>query len=184
MREMRRERYTLFSPLIFIQKNMNAQTKIAVLGLGNILLQDEGVGVHVVKKLEKQYQFDPSVNLIDGGTSGFDLLPYFEENDKIIIVDAINFSEHPGFIGAYENDDILRRLNKKLSLHHLGLTDLLADLKLHDIEPSEIYLLGIQPSSMEMGLELSAVISAKMDRLIELVLQKMEQWNVISKKLY
>jgi len=160
----------------------NDQPQIAVLGLGNILLQDEGIGVHVVKELENNYSFKPQISLIDGGTSGFDLLPYFEENDKIIIVDAVNFGENPGFIGAYENDDILRQLNSKLSLHHLGLTDLLADLKLHDIEPSEIYLLGIQPHSMEMSLKLSTIISAKFDRLVELVLQKLNMWDVTNNK--
>ena len=160
----------------------NSSSNIAVLGLGNILLQDEGIGVHVVKELENNYHFTPQINLIDGGTSGFDLLPYFEENDKIIIVDAVNFGEEPGFIGAYENDDILRKLNKKLSLHHLGLTDLLADMKLHDIEPSEIYLLGIQPNSMEMDLNLSELISTKQDRLVELVLQKLNEWNITSNK--
>ncbi len=157
---------------------MKAQPKIAVLGLGNILLQDEGIGVHVVKKLEREYRFDPAISIIDGGTSAFDLLPYFEENDKIIIVDAINFGEQPGFIGAYENDEILRNLNNKLSLHHLGLTDLLADIKLHNIEPSEIYLLGIQPALMEMNLELSEIISSKIERLIDIVLRKLILWQI------
>jgi len=154
------------------------QSKIAVLGIGNLIMQDEGVGIHVIRKLENEYTFQPEIELIDGGTSGSELYGFFEDNDKMIIVDAVNFSEEPGFIGTIEKDDILKRLNTKLSMHNLGLTDVLSHVKLLDIEPSEIFLVGIQPAVIELHDELSDVISKRVDRILEVVCMKLTEWTV------
>ena len=154
------------------------ESNIAILGIGNLLQSDEGVGVHLINRLEKEYNFNPHINLIDGGTMGIDLLPYLEQNDKIIILDAVNFDEAPGFIGIIENEDILRRLNTKLSIHHLGLTDVLSSARLLDIEPSEVYLIGIQPKNIEMGTELTDEISLKLDNIIEAAVNKLREWGI------
>ena len=154
------------------------QSKIAVLGIGNLIMQDEGVGIHVIRKLETEYIFQPDIELIDGGTSGSELYGFFEDNDKMIIVDAVNFDEEPGFIGTIEKDDILKRLNTKLSMHNLGLTDVLSHVKLLDIEPSEIFLVGIQPAVIELHDELSDIISKRVDRILEVVCMKLTEWNV------
>lgn len=154
------------------------QTKIAVLGIGNLIMQDEGVGIHVIRRLEKDFTFDPEIELIDGGTSGSELYGFFENNDKMIIVDAVNFDEKPGFIGSIEKDDILKRLNTKMSMHNLGLTDVLSHVKLLDIEPSEIFLVGVQPEIIELHDELSDTILEKMDRILEVICMKLAEWNV------
>ncbi|MEJ2545358.1 MAG: HyaD/HybD family hydrogenase maturation endopeptidase [Calditrichaceae bacterium] len=155
-----------------------ADSKIAVFGIGNLLQKDEGVGVHLINRLEKEYTFSPHISLIDGGTMGTDLLPYLEENDKVIILDAVNFDEPPGFIGVIENDDILRRLNTKLSIHHLGLTDVLSSARLLDIEPSEIYLIGIQPKNIEMGTELTDEINQQTGKMIDAAIKKLMEWGI------
>jgi len=155
-----------------------ADSKIAILGIGNLLQKDEGVGVHLINRLEKEYMFSPHISLIDGGTMGTDLLPYLEENDKVIILDAVNFNEAPGFIGVIENDDILRRLNTKLSIHHLGLTDVLSSARLLDIEPSEIYLIGIQPKNIEMGTELTDEINQQTSKMIDAAIKKLNEWGI------
>ena len=157
---------------------VDTQSKIAVLGIGNLIMQDEGVGIHVIRKLETEYIFQPEIELIDGGTSGSELYGFFEDNDKMIIVDAVNFDEEPGFIGTIEKDDILKRLNTKLSMHNLGLTDVLSHVKLLDIEPSEIFLVGIQPAVIELHDELSDIISERVDRILEVVCMKLTEWNV------
>jgi len=157
---------------------MGNNNQIAVIGLGNLLLQDEGVGIHAIRILQNNYTFNPQISLIDGGTSGFDLLPFFENHKKIIIGDAINFQKEPGFLGSFQNDDILRLFNKKISLHQLGLSDLLSDLKLHGIYPEELFLVGIQPSIMDMGLDLSDLISAKMDDILTITLLKLNNWGI------
>ena len=157
---------------------VNGSSKIAVLGIGNLIMQDEGVGIHVIRKLENEYTFQPEIELIDGGTSGSELYGFFEDNDKMIIVDAVNFDEEPGFIGSIEKDDILKRLNTKMSMHNLGLTDVLSHVKLLDIEPSEIFLVGIQPAVIELHDELSEIVSERVDRILEVIFMKLAEWNV------
>lgn len=154
------------------------ESKIAVLGIGNILMEDEGAGVHVVNRLGKDFEFSPSIQLIDGGTTGSDLLPYLEDNDRVIIVDAVNFEEEPGFIGSIENDDILTRLTTKMSLHHLGITDVLSSLKLLGTGPNEIFMVGIQPASMNISLEMSDTVKNRLERMTEVVLLKLQEWQV------
>jgi hydrogenase maturation protease len=152
--------------------------KIAVLGIGNLLLSDDGVGVHVIKKLQDEYEFPESVELIDGGTKGLDLLPLFEGKDKILIVDAANFKKEPGTIDTVEGDKIPAFLSSKLSVHQIGLPDTLFAAKLMDITPAEMSLIGIQPKSMETGTELSEVVKDRMDQLIKIVLKKLNEWGV------
>jgi len=156
----------------------NKNSNISVLGIGNLIMQDEGVGVHVIQKLENEYSFSPEIQLIDGGTSGSELYGFFEDSDKMIIVDAVEFNEEPGFIGSIENDDILARLNTKMSLHNLGLTDVLSHVKLLGTEPSEIFLIGIQPASIELGDELSDIVAKRMDRILEVIFKKLAEWEV------
>jgi hydrogenase maturation protease len=151
---------------------------IAILGIGNILLQDDGVGVHAVKRLIDKYEFPDGVELIDGGTKGLDLLPLFEGRDKILIIDAANFKKEPGTIDIIEGDKIPTFLSSKLSVHQIGLPDTLFAAKLMDISPAEMCLIGIQPASMNAGTELSDIINSRMNLLLKKVLQKLKEWGV------
>ncbi len=154
-------------------------SQIAVMGIGNILMQDEGVGVHIIRELEK-YDFHPHITLIDGGNMGMDLLQFFYEYNQMIIVDAVDFEEKPGFIDTIENDDILTLFTTKMSLHHLGLKDVLSYAKLLDQTPEELCLIGIQPEKIEMEMELSKTVNSKIDTLTQLVLEKLKTWGVNS----
>lgn len=157
--------------------------KICILGLGNILMRDEGVGVHLANALRQKYSFHPEITIIDGGTTGTDLLPYFEEYDTILIIDAVEFGKDPGFTGLIENDDILTQLNTKLSLHHLGLSDVLSSIKLLEIKPDKICLVGIQPADMQVGLELSASISSVLPEIEKKIVDLLESWGVLCSAL-
>ncbi len=156
--------------------------RIVVIGIGNTLMSDEGVGVHIVSALIKEYHFYPKIELIDGGTAGMELLQFFQDNDKVIIIDAVNFNEEPGFVGSIENNNILQRLNTKLTMHHLGITDVLSSFQLTGGKAKEIFLLGIQPKSIEVGLELSDEIAKKTDKMISITLQKLEEWGIKAEK--
>jgi len=151
---------------------------IAALGIGNPLLSDEGIGIHVINKLSKEYEFPKSVRLIDGGTMGLDLLPFLEGNDKVLIIDAVDFHKEPGTINIIEGDEIPKFLSSKLSVHQIGLPDMLFAARLMDIIPSEMCLIGIQPKSTEPGLELSEEIKNRFDALLEKVFQKLREWGV------
>jgi hydrogenase maturation protease len=152
---------------------------IAIFGIGNILLSDDGVGVHAINKLKSEYDFPGSVELIDGGTKGLDLLPLFEGRDKVLIIDAANFKKEPGTIDTVEGDKIPAFLvSNKLSVHQIGLPDTLFAMRLMEITPPEMCLIGIQPKSMETGTELSEAVSIKMNDLVEKVLQKLKEWGL------
>lgn len=152
--------------------------KTIVLGIGNTLISDDGVGVHILNKLNDEYTFPDNVTLIDGGTKGLDLLPFIEGSDRLLIVDAANFNKEPGTIDTITGDDIPQFLSMKLSMHQIGLPDMLFAAKLMEIAPSEVCLIGIQPKSMETGTELSEEINARFDALFDKVLEKLDDWGV------
>lgn len=156
---------------------------IALLGLGNLLLKDEGVGVHIIQSVEKKYKFFPPISIIDGATSGTDLLPVFEQNQKIIIVDAVNFEQKPGYIKLLYNDEILQQFSTKLTMHHIGLADVLSSSKLLDYNPDEICLVGIQPDIIDTGLELSEVLNSHFQEIEDVVLEKLQSWDVSYSKI-
>ena len=100
-------------------------------------MQDEGVGVQVVRALEERYELPPELEVVDGGTFGLDLLPYMEGRERVLFVDAVNFRQDPGYIGVLENEEIPALFAAKESLHHLGLMDVLATAKLLDVSPGK-----------------------------------------------
>ncbi|MBD3275959.1 MAG: hydrogenase maturation protease [Candidatus Marinimicrobia bacterium] len=155
-----------------------SESGIVILGLGNYLMQDEGVGVHLARIIEANYQFEPEISVIDGGTMGLDLMPYFEENERVLIIDAMDADKPPATVFTLQNDSILAQLKTKLSLHHLGLSDVLGTIKLLDMEPSEIFLLGIQPAEITTSIELSDTISNKLPAIIDIILEKLRAWDV------
>jgi hydrogenase maturation protease len=152
--------------------------KISIIGLGNILLRDEGVGVHVVHAIKERFTFSPPVELIDGGTMGLDLLPFLENYEKILIVDAVDFGKEPGYIEEIEDDYIPSVLLPKLSVHHIGLCDVLFAAKLMDIKPEKVCLIGVQPESIDVGLEMTEPIKATLEALTGLIIEKLKQWDV------
>jgi hydrogenase maturation protease len=153
--------------------------KITLLGLGSILMRDDGVGVHAVKAVQERYDAPPELDIVDGGTAGLDLLPFIEGRDRVLFVDAVDFGKEPGFIGELVNDDIPAFFSKdKGSLHHIGLTDVLATALLLNILPAEISLIGIQPQGIELGLELTLVLQEKLDVLVDRIIDKLRDWDV------
>ena len=151
---------------------------IAIFGIGNILLSDDGVGIHIINRLKDEYKLPDYVEIIDGGTKGLDLLPLLENRDKVLFIDAANFKKEPGTIGTIEGDNIPAFLGQKLSVHHIGIPDMLFAAKLMEITPPEMCLIGIQPESMETSIELTDAVSSKMDALLETVIKKLNEWGI------
>jgi hydrogenase maturation protease len=133
---------------------------VSLIGIGNILMKDEGVGVHAVRYIQQHYVIPPGLEIIDGGTTGLDLLPYIENRDRVLFADTVNFHQAPGTIRVLKNKEIPAHFAMKDCLHHMGLMDVLAAAQLLDILPKDIRLIGIQPQRIEMGLELSDTIQA------------------------
>jgi len=150
-----------------------------VLGLGNILLSDEGVGVRVVERLLEQYDFPEGVRVMDGGTLGLDLLPYVEDASRLLVVDAVQARKPPGTLVRMVGDEVPIFLDaSKVSPHQEGLQDLLAVAVLKDYLPDEVVFWGAQIESLGVGLELSSAVAAQVDALAGKVLEELARWGV------
>ncbi|MBI5328891.1 MAG: HyaD/HybD family hydrogenase maturation endopeptidase [Deltaproteobacteria bacterium] len=159
-------------------KKAQAGEKIAVIGLGNILLQDEGAGVHVIETLRKDFDFPKNIQLIDGGTIGLNLLSFIEGMDKILIIDAVNIKKEPGTIVIIDDEDIPSFVSAKLSVHEIAFPDVFSVLKSLGIKPARMTLVGIQPESVDIGLNMSEAVNKKFDRLVNTVIERLNQWGV------
>jgi hydrogenase maturation protease len=146
---------------------------ILVLGIGNLLLRDEGLGVHAVARLTERFDLPETVTVVDGGTTGLDLLDLMADRGHVIIVDAIAHGGEPGAIVRLADGEIPAFLQMKISPHQLGLADLLAVLRLMDQQPRALTLLGLQPEDMELGLELSSHLAGRIDALVDAVVEEL-----------
>lgn len=150
-----------------------ASPRVVVLGVGNLLLGDEGVGVHCVAALERELDLPASVRLIDGGTSTHALLEEVEDLDALIIVDAVATGGRPGELVRLEGDQVPSAFATVLSPHQIGVADLLATLALVGRSPRRVVLLGIEPARIELDLELSPVVAARLPALCDLVIAEL-----------
>lgn len=131
-----------------------------ILGIGNLLLSDEGVGVRALERLRASYEFPDGVNLIDGGTSAMELLDDLEGVDLLIVLDAVRAGRVPGSLIRLAGDQVPVFFRTKLSPHQIGLADVLASLHLLGTAPRETVIFGVEPLSLATGLELSAPVAA------------------------
>jgi hydrogenase maturation protease len=152
--------------------------KILVLGIGNVVMSDDGVGVRAVQRLAAGYRFPESVELLDGGTLGLDLLPRLEGVERLLVIDAIDAGKAPGTLLRLAGEEVPMTLQTKLSPHQMGLKDLLAVASLQGASPAEMTLLGVQPERIELGLELSPGVAAALDSLVQNVLLELKRWGV------
>lgn len=145
---------------------------LLIMGLGNVLLKDEGVGIHVIQRLQ-QIPLPPHLEIIEGGTLGIDLLWYLLGRKKVILIDAVQAGEKPGTIFRFCPEDIQQVCREEnFSLHQLGLFDALNIAKLLNQPLPEIVIIAIQPKNITQGMEISQEIEASMPVLIDMVLKE------------
>lgn len=149
-----------------------------VLGLGNILLGDEGVGVRVVERLQELYDFSQGVQVMDGGTLALDLLPYVEDADRLLVVDAVDMGAEAGTTVRIVDEQVPVFLSTKVSPHQMGLADILAAARLRGHFPSELVLWGVQPGVIDTSLELSPPVAAQVDVLVDGILADLSRWGI------
>ncbi len=140
--------------------------RVVVLGLGNILLRDEGVGVRVVEALAERYALPPEVEVVDGGTAGMELLNVIASCDHLVICDAVKDTAPPGTVMKLANAEIPAFFQTRYSPHQLGLADVLASLALTDEAPGAVTLIGIVPLDLELGLELSPEVEVAVGKAV------------------
>jgi len=148
--------------------------KVTVLGVGNLLLQDEGIGVHVVHELTKSKMDYPNLEIIDAGTSPELMASLDGDIDKLIIVDAVKGGDEPGTIYRFGSDDVDVDSASPISLHEMGVLQNLKLMALLNKQPGSTVIIGVEPRTIDYGLELSPEVSAKVPRVIELVLKEID----------
>ena len=146
---------------------------ILVLGVGNVLLSDEGAGVRVVEQLQRSYVFPPQVELIDGGTMGLDLLGYLDDKSHLFIVDAIVSTQPPGSVLIEKLLDPPAYFRQKISPHQIGLSELLAVAAMQDCLPPAITLFGIVPLDLSTGIGMSREVSGAVGQVVLAVVQEL-----------
>lgn len=144
-----------------------------VLGIGNVLLRDEGVGVHVVRAMEDR-PLPPDVELLDGGTSGADLLDVISERDRVIVVDALDADVPPGTILRMAPEDLAGPATS-VSLHEFGIGETLAAAGQLKCAPREVTIIAIKPWDIDCGLELSDDMQRCLPRIVGIVLDAVER---------
>ncbi len=156
--------------------------RVLVLGLGNVLLKDEGVGVHVAGQLQKQV-LPCNVEVIDGGTAGLDVLLSQQGLDKLVVIDAMRAGKKPGTIyktrlKAGEEDKLTQIFSEaeqpKISLHQVGLIDALAAAEKLNCAPKEIVIIGVEPKEMDYGLELTEPVKQRLAEIVNMVLEEIK----------
>jgi len=160
-----------------------ATQRVVILGVGNILLSDEGVGVRVVEALPLAYRLPPEVEIIDGGTCGMEMLEDLENLDALILIDAIRGGKAPGTPIRLAGDAVPVFFKTKLSPHQIGLSDVLATLALVGKAPNYTTILGIQPVSLALGMALTPEVEARVPELMRMVVDELARLGLVAPAL-
>jgi len=144
---------------------------ILILGIGNILLKDEGIGVHVVKKL-KEFPLPDNVEVLDGGTAGLDLVDFIAGRKKLIVIDAVKAGEKIGTIYRLTEENLSIKPKAIMSFHEIDFLDALHMSEVMDEKPEEIIVIGIEPKDMSDGIELSSEIEERIPDIIKVVMKE------------
>jgi hydrogenase maturation protease len=149
---------------------MIAKGKTLVVGMGNFLCQDEGIGVHIIQALENM-ELPKHVDLLDIGTSTMDLFLHLEGVEKLIVIDAMEAGGIPGTIYKCKPEDLLPKDEGPISLHDIGLLESLnmaekMGMKIHTV------VIGVEPKALDWGVELSEEVKSKIPTVIEVILKE------------
>lgn len=148
---------------------MSGGDPLLVLGLGNVICRDDGVGVAAVIRLLDRYLPAPGVRVLDGGTLGLALLPTLEAADTVLIVDAIRSDGPPGTLVRLEGEDVAHAAQHRLSVHQVGVSDLIGAARWQGSLPARLLLLGVVPEAMDLGLERTPAVEAALPGLVDAV---------------
>lgn len=140
--------------------------RAVVLGIGNTILTDEAAGVRAAEMLEQAYRLPDNVQVIDGGTSGMEMIEDLSHLDLLIVLDVVRTGAAPGTVVKIAGDEIPVFFRKKLSPHQIALPDVLASLELLGTMPREIVVLGVEPVSLELGMEMTPLIASRVPELV------------------
>jgi hydrogenase maturation protease len=156
---------------------VNRGADTVVIGLGNVIMSDDGLGVHAVRRLRERYAVAEDVEVIEGGTAGLLLLPHLADARRAILIDAIDTGSCPGTLVRLSGDDWMGAFSIRMTPHEVALDDLLAAARLKQVWPEQLVLLGLQPGAIALGAELSRPVAAALDELVDAVAAELIAWE-------
>jgi hydrogenase maturation protease len=145
---------------------------VLILGIGNILLKDEGIGVHVVNRL-KEMSLPEDVEVLDGGTAGLDLVDFIANRKKVIVIDAVKTGDKPGTIYRLTEENLDVKPKAIMSFHEIDFLDAIHMSDVMGNKPGEVIVIGMEPKDMSDGTELSPEIEERIPRIIEIVMTEL-----------
>jgi len=153
--------------------------KIGIAGIGNLILRDEGFGVHVVHYLQENFNFPDNVEIQDIGTAGIYMAPFLEECDPVFVIDVVDIEGEPGSFHFFTLDDVKAgNFQMRMSPHQLGLLEILEVAKLRGSAPEEIEFYTVIPKELTESIELSDVVAAKKKEVADMILKRLEELGI------
>ena len=152
---------------------------VTVLGIGNIILRDEGFGVRAMEYLDERFRFSCDVRLLDGGTLGPELLHFITGTEHLLILDAISGDAPPGAVYRFEDDAVMAHFQEKMSSHEIGIQDVLAWLTVTERAIPNVVVLGMQPYEVTAGLSLSPEMAAALPHFAHRAVEELVRWGIV-----
>ena len=163
---------------------MSETKKIGIAGIGNLLLRDEGFGVHVVHYLQNNYEFPDNVDIQDVGTAGIYMAPFLETCDPVLVIDVVDMAGEPGSFHFFSLDDVKAgTFQTRMSPHQLGLLEIVEVCKLRGEAPKEIEFYTIIPKELTESIELSDTAEARKVEVAEMILKRLAELDVHVQKI-
>jgi hydrogenase maturation protease len=156
------------------QGAFNRPIGVLVLGLGNVLLGDDGLGAAAITRLVRSYRIPPGVRVEDGGTLGLSLLGLIGDAKRVILVDAVRTDDPPGTLVRLDGEDVIDAVRDRLSPHQVGVADLLDSARLIDRYPASVMLLGLVPQCIELAVTRSSSVDGGIDELVEAIVHEVQ----------
>jgi len=158
---------------------MNQPEKIGILGVGNLLLADEGFGIHCIERLQKEYVFPPFIELLDGGTAGIMLAPFMEDKDILFVIDVVNLKDEPGSIHHFSDQDVRSgNIQTRMSPHQVGLLEILDLCRLRGKAPDRVEMVTVVPGDLSTRIGLSPPLIPILDEIIDIILLKLNELDI------
>jgi hydrogenase maturation protease len=148
-----------------------------VIGLGNPLMGDDGLGLAALARLREGWDLPPEIELVDGGTWGMNLLPVIEDAEQVLLMDAVDAGAAPGTLHVIERAKLPRYLAAKLSPHQVDLRDVLALAELRGTLPADTVAIGLQPAMVELSNDISDLLRIRLDDMVEAVVRRLQEWG-------
>lgn len=152
-------------------------SRTVVIGLGNPLMGDDGLGIAALEQIRRTWRFEPPVDLVDGGTWGMNLLHEIEDSTRVLFIDAITAGVAPGSLIEMTRDDLPKFFATKLSPHQIDLKEVLAAAELRGTLPRDTMAVGLQPERVELSTDLSPCVRDGVGSLVSRIIERLEVWG-------